>query len=327
MALPTFAVSGLIAGSGLLGGTTVTVLPSSLVDQTHELQISGAADRTQVRYPGQERITFTITLRTGPRDLGFLLMWRPSVFTTERAGIRTTEGATMRREVRQVEGGGFAPPFTLTGDATAGNPGGVSGQPGCSPIRNMHHGVGQGMSNVPLTMPANANATVQASYITGDDAPWPGDEHQLTIQAIPIPGHPSTLTQPMTVKTDSVAVRGTTGTRIMLASSPSSYISGSINHRNVTLGTTLRVRGRTEPALRNGTITLRHVVPNSRSLRTLAKIRTDKRGRFVHRWKPKSRGIHELWAFSPSARNRAADHTCPIAIRVTGNKRAPRTSR
>jgi hypothetical protein len=122
-------VVALIASSPTFGRSTAA---------DSELQIGTSVDRAFVRYPGRGEIRFTITLRTGPRALEFALALDPSLFRTRRAGIATTEGATMRVELRPG-----VVPFTLSGSAALQTFSVAQGLPACSPVANVPHGAGQ----------------------------------------------------------------------------------------------------------------------------------------------------------------------------------------
>ena len=300
----------MLVGAVVLVGTAAVSAPA----QQPELAISVTADRPAVSYPGRHEIAFTVKLRTGPRAVEYMLSLAPSRFTTRRAGIRTQEGATMRTVRRPPHQFGFV----LAGQASLLYPNTLRGQPACSPVQNRFHGIGEAAVMAALSMPAHAEATLTAYYETGVVPPWPGDEHAVTVTARPLPTSASTLTRSTApVRSPAVALRGTTGTRITLATTPRSALAGVKEQRSARLGRVVRVRGTTDPPLRSGRITLRHVPPGARKPTLLARVRTDRRGRFTYRWTPKRGGLHELWAYSPAGPRRVADHTCPVAIRMT----------
>jgi hypothetical protein len=96
------------------------------------------------------------------------------------------------------------------------------------------------------------------------------------------------------------------GVRLRLSTSPRSDPTAS-RRRPATIERDRRIviRGSTWPRLRKVDIRLSAVLPGSSRLRTIAHVRTDRRGRFRYRsWRPRRLGRYELWAFYSSQRKR-----------------------
>jgi hypothetical protein len=305
-------IAGAVMATGVAGSIAGAPAQEPAGHTTPELRIVTRADRAEVRYPREQRVTFTVTLATGARSLDFQLFLSTSHYRARRAGAVMPEGATMTPEFHPI-----GLPIDVTGQATVKYFGLAQGLPACSPVQNRFHGGESGGPSVAMSMAENATSTVTATYIVGNFAPWPGDDPQLTVTASPLPGGPSTLTREMTAHSPKIAVHGKTGTRIGLATTPPSYVSGTKRHRHAKRGTAIEVRGTTDPPLRAGTISLSQVLPGAHRPTPLAHVRTDRRGAFTYEWTPKRRGIYELWAFSPAGPDRVRDYTCPIAIDMT----------
>jgi hypothetical protein len=117
--------------------------------------------------------------------------------------------------------------------------------------------------------------------------------------------------------TPDVRIQGSTGTAIDLETSPAS--SPDRARKNISrarLGSTVLIRGSTEPKLARGTITLSVVRPGRRAPVTLARVRTAHDGRFSRRWNPSKPGVYDIMAASPAGPHRVADYTCPVSIDV-----------
>ena len=78
------------------------------------------------------------------------------------------------------------------------------------------------------------------------------------------------------------------------------------------------VAGTTQPVLaraRVSVVTARSTADFPRG-RPIATFRTDARGRFRYRWRPRRSGVHAIWMGSFDANGRRGDSSCPLRIRT-----------
>lgn len=189
--------------------------------------------------------------------------------------------------------------------------------PGCSPTHNLFHGYEPVTAQVDLVVPANTRTALVASYRAGAFTPWPGASIGVRVRALRrlSNGRVGTLSvAERDVPTPKPRLRlQRSGVRLALWTRPHS--DSTINGRasRTVRGRPITVAGSTWPHLSKERIRLAVVAPRSSRLQTLARVRTDSRGRFRYRgWRPRALGRYQLWAFYAGHEGRfVPDHRCP----------------
>lgn len=307
-AVPEAALT-MLAGSVVLLAAAPPAWGASAID-VDGIQLTATAEPQLITHPFTRELAFRLTVTNTGVERQFGLRLDVPHFERRAAGARRLEGSSIAP----------AGPVQSDGPATVTQTGIVHLVMPCSPSSNRPHGYEPIEPIFAVTAPANSTSTLTATYETGEQAPWPGTDYRLSFLISPTRGIPATqaVSRSATVAPSRFSLRGATGRRITLSTTPQSSPEIGMRMRRVRPGTRVLIRGTTDPKLRRGLVTLKHLVPGSRKLQVLARVRTRSDGRFVWRkWRPSRRGIHELWAFTPAKPPRvAADYTCPLGLRV-----------
>jgi hypothetical protein len=257
-------------------------------------------------FPGASGLTYRIDISTGDAPERFALELAPRLLPDGGAGL------TPASEPR------------LTGAGAIPSQGLAIGIPGCSPARNRFHGYEPQTTTVDLAIPERTTTTLVADYRVGAFTPWPGANVGLRIRALRrlTDGTQGTLSAPavrLRSPQPRLDLRRRSGVRLRLFTSPrSDSTAGNRRPARIARGRRVLIRGDTWPRLRNVRVRLAAVYPGSARLRTIATVRTDRRGRFRYRrWRPRRLGGYELWVFYPRQRERfLSDHRCPRGFRL-----------
>jgi hypothetical protein len=179
------------------------------------------------------------------------------------------------------------------------------------------------MTSLDLAIPAGATTALVARYATGAFTPWPGARVAVRIRARRrlSDGTPGTLSSAGWA-VPSPAPRldlRRSGVRLRLSTSPhSDPTAGGRRLAAIRRGRRIVIRGSTSPRLAHVHIRLAAVRPASSRLRTVARVRTGRHGRFRYRgWRPRRLGRYELWVFYPRQRaDTVSDHRCPRGFKL-----------
>ena len=267
-----------------------------------------AAFPSTFAYPAAVELRYRIEMTTGPGSERFGLTFAAPRYG--RIGPRA-EGSPIEPE----EGDGrfsFAGPGSLGDLYRLGR-----GTPACSPRMNLYHGYEPTAQTVDVSLPPNSTSVLTARYRTGGFAPWPGLTFAPTVIAETrlLNGTRGTLRRRQVVSVPSPRLKANrTGVRIEFFTTPRSSPSpGYVNVETIERGQPISVYGHIEPRMPRQRVLLRYFEPGARRLRTLAVVRTSRRGHFRFRgWRPRKRGSYELWAFYPRQRQSLlSDHACP----------------
>jgi hypothetical protein len=249
---------------------------------------------------------------------------------TYRVAITTTDTAerfAVQFAADTLPDGGAA--MAPVGDPALTGPGRVLGgsagtaTPACSPTHNRFHGYEPETTTVDVEIPSHTATVLVARYAVGAFTPWPGAPLGVAVQARRrlSDGSRGTLSRArrrLRVPRPQLELRRT-GVRLRLWTRPRSDPTAAASHgARIRRGRAIVVHGSTRPALAHVRIRLAVVRPGSSRLRTLARVRTDRRGRFRYgAWRPRRLGRYELWAFYASQRrDTVSDHRCPRGLRV-----------
>jgi hypothetical protein len=165
-------------------------------------------------------------------------------------------------------------------------------------------------------------ATLVAPYRTGRWAPWIDSSLGLTfrIRRPNFPAEPpSEVPSDRDVQAPAPGPTGRLGVHITMTTTPRTSWGARLPTSTLKRGTALTVHGRTAPPARLQWIKLRYYGPgHQRTYKTLARVRTDRNGRFrLDGWKPRRVGAYELWAFYTSQRKGlVSDYACPQTFKV-----------
>lgn len=121
----------------------------------------------------------------------------------------------------------------------------------------------------------------------------------------------------VTRRTAGPTPRGRLGAHLILSTRPAGTWGEVKAARKIRRGKTVRVSGRLLPAVKGRRVDLQVRAGGGR-LKTFAAVRTDRRGRFAARWRPRTAGTYELWARYPKQRGSLTSDTtsCPLRFRV-----------
>jgi hypothetical protein len=174
-----------------------------------------------------------------------------------------------------------------------------------------------------VAMPARATALLSADFhVWSRDAPFAGmnvrPTFTFTDRMFGPTGVTGTIGTDLAIRPPAPRLRGPTGVRLTVRTRPRTPLFNPRRAPRVEPGRAIRIFGTTDPVLRREAISLRVLVHGAdREPRRLARVRTDRRGRFRHVWRPRRAGIHELFAYyEPQRRGVTADRTCPRFLRV-----------
>lgn len=250
------------------------------------------------------------------------ISWTPGREVVYR--LRMTTGADSERFRVELESPGWGLP--LFPNMPVGQPlipksGGVPVTvSGPGSLRSVGMGIGDfgggacvrggsyGLSAEGVSLPPNSTSTLVARYrLSFDSAPFPDTDLRLTFVA-----SGGTLEGEQSFRPDRPRLRPPYGVRIGLTTRPRSRYAGSFDPLRIRPGQRLDLRG-TAHGVRRRIMVLRYAGPGSGSrLRTLARVRTDARGRFRYDdWRPAQRGLHELTAVYRGSGSRfTKDRSC-----------------
>lgn len=256
-------------------------------------------------------IEFRLSIKTGGEAERFGLGIEVPRYRTRAAGRMRYEGAPISPvDIPRVDGPAELRPLSE-----------VIGTPACSPTDPRPHGYEPRNAEYELSAPARTESVLVARYRLGDVVPWADSDFRLTFIASPrIAGRPAgTIGERRVIKPPRPRLIGLAGTRIEMWTTPASTPTPARADRAVMRrGARVSVEGRVVPTSPSLRVALKYVRPGSRSLRALAKVRTDSRGRFGYQgWRPRWRGSYEVWAFTPRlSAERQADYMCPLSLSV-----------
>lgn len=166
-----------------------------------------------------------------------------------------------------------------------------------------------GARTAKVRLPAGARSTLVMTWQLSNLPPFPSTDYRPRVTA-------ASGGQTQTVVLPQPRVVGPTGVSLRLLGDPPGRA-----------GRTLRIRGRTDPALAGERISLRLVGPVSARrepavvatpgrFRTVARVRVDRLGRFEYRWRPSRGGFYGAYPVYLGKPGILRDRACPIAIRV-----------
>lgn len=272
-----------------------------------QLRVVVSAAPQELRVAGRpQHAEYELRITAGAQDQRFALQVSPPRFPGEGALF---EGPSIFR----LEGAG------RTGYSIVDNV-----IPACTPSFRAIHGVELQSRTVDLTVPANTQSVLRVRFpVATHDAPWVNTDLRpkftVTPKLVePVEDGPTTISAPFALQVPRPRVIGPRGVEIRLATTPVTEPFLSASPPSFTRRQVFRVSGTTSPPLRRQVMRLRAVTPTSKGqLATVARVRTDTRGRFVYRWRPRRKGTYQLSAFYRSQqRGLADDRTCPRSFRL-----------
>lgn len=287
----------------LLGaiGTGVAALALAAAPADASLTFHSSVTPTLVTFPGEQEIAYRLEIsNTGTQPVAeFAVRLEVPVYGDVASG-RSAEGSPISlKEVQATDGLVVRERTDIFGYAPCSPSGGRAAVPG-------PHGYEAHNVELELALPDGLTGALIATYQTGLSAPWPSTPH--IPRALLLRGPDMQDGAPVEIQPPAYRFSGRTGVRIdlrlgKLAASP---------------GERVRIRGSTRPRVRRQRLRLRVLRPDARRLRTLAVVRTDRRGRFRYAdWRPRRRGTHEVWAFYRTQSPRLTDDwACPYRLQV-----------
>jgi hypothetical protein len=257
-------------------------------------------------YRRTEVMRYQLTFSTGAEQERFAIVVEPPRFPGEGSPFLGPQDLLLR----------------LSGPATLGQGENVFGSLACSTY-DVIHGADLITLAHDVNAPASSTSTVNVSFqVAHRDAPFVGQAvrplFRITPRLSSRDDGPPTISRTLTLAPASPKLRGRTGVRIVLASSPPTVSRGNGRLPSYPAGQVLRVTGATRPRLRRQIIELRALDSRTRPTPTrIARVRTDARGRFHYRWSPDGRGKHQLFAFyRRQQKGVTSDRACPLALRL-----------
>jgi hypothetical protein len=198
----------------------------------------------------------------------------------------------------------------------------------CSDRDERFHGYATGAAAVDVSLPASSVTTLAIRYAAGHRPPWLDGDYRMTFTVQPqlvgsygaasVFGAGATGVARTTIRTAGPKVAGRSGAHILLSTTPAGATKTGAAPRRVGRRTRIAIRGRVLPALGRRSVVLEWSHPGG-TLHTLARLRTDSRGRFSFpAWRPGSAGTFELWARYPRQPGPlTSDRTsCPVVFAV-----------
>lgn len=299
-------------------GTTLAVVAALAWAQpaVAAVKVEGTLVTPTTLKPSTRTILYYLQLRTGDAPERFSVRFTPPRF----ARLGALEGHSIDGPIA----------IALQGPGTIGQTNQASAfVAACSERVERTHGYVTGAAVTDIALPANTATTVAVRYATGDWRPWRDGDYRLRFRVqptmvgtyeppSPLAGGP-TVTRSITARTSGPKV-GSSGlaAHLILSSTPKGTVRAGRSPRSIKRSTRIRLRGRVVALRSRRTVVLEWSRPTGK-LHTIARVRTDRRGRFTGpRWKPPRTGTYELWARYPKQRGGlAADTTsCPIRFRV-----------
>lgn len=261
---------------------------------------------TMFNYRSSELIRYKLAIETGPTSERFALAIEPPLFP---------------------DGGTPFLPVSYPDDFTVESPAIVNAgvesfaATVCAPsgVRSVH-GVDPKRTKLDITVPANSTSTVTAAFRPWRaHAPFPGMQIRPVFEfGNELPGGATgTLDTELAVRPPVPRLASRTGVAITVRTSPSAPTVNTKRARKIRVGRTIRVAGSTRPRLRAQRMLLQVLSTRQSRLRTVATARTDRRGRFSFRWKPRVAAVYELHvAYRRQQRDVTSDYACPKLFRV-----------
>jgi hypothetical protein len=115
-------------------------------------------------------------------------------------------------------------------------------------------------------------------------------------------------------------IKGPTGVDIRLTAGAGTHPASHharLPYPTVGVGRRAVITGRTRPRVPDTRVVIGYQQTNGSSHGTIATVRTDARGRFAVRWRPRRRGTFAITSLLPNPpAGRLADHNCDIALIV-----------
>lgn len=198
----------------------------------------------------------------------------------------------------------------------------------CSDRDSAFHGYATGPASVDMLLPASSATTLAVRYAAGRRAPWADSDFRLKFSIQPklvgtyqegqiFFGRAATVGGTSTTRSSGPRAAGALGAHLLLKTSPTGVWGEGKTPRSIKYKSRVKLSGRLLPAENKRRIDLQVRKPGG-ALRTVASVRTDKRGRFRGSWRATTRGIVEFWARYPrqSSDLRADSTSCPIRLRV-----------
>ncbi|HEX7292374.1 MAG TPA: hypothetical protein VF250_14740 [Conexibacter sp.] len=241
-------------------------------------------------------LRYELELTTGDAEERFSVFVEPPLYGDGGVGLELV-GA----EPVQLEG-----PAQVVGGAEIFSDAACS----TSPAHDVHHGAQARRMDLRIVAPPNTTSKLVATFVPfARDAPF--------IDMLLRPSFAFDRDR-LTIAPAAPRVRGPHGVRILLTTVPGTAFFNPLRAPLVADGALVRVGGRTVPPVRGQTIRLADLPPpRGVRLTTVARVRTDARGRFHARWRPHDAGVHQLFAFYRSQqRGFTDDRTCPAFVRV-----------
>jgi hypothetical protein len=226
-----------------------------------------------------------------------------------------------------LEGSPFAGPveplLLLSGPAQRGFARETLGYVACSPY-NVIHGTDTLGIKWDIIAPAQSTSTLTAAFrIWRRDAPFPGQDVRptflITPELVSSDDGPATIPKSLALRpARRPRLEGPSGVVISIATRPRSHDGLLGNTPSYRRGQIFRVYGSTRPVLRRQLIELRALTPGPlRPPHLIARVRTDRRGRFSYRWQPRQPGTHQLFAFyRRQQRGVTSDRACPRVVEI-----------
>jgi hypothetical protein len=173
-----------------------------------------------------------------------------------------------------------------------------------------------------LSLPARTRSAITVGARVSRDPPWPGTDYRLVF--VIDRGR-------LRVRSPRPRLTGRRGVQIHLSTRPRTAPLFDFLHFDK--GAVLRpprglsIRGRTDPPVAGQLVRLRVAYdrellerfqrfPPDRS-RLLARVRVNRRGRFIYRWRPRRAGLYQVYATYRRQRKRLiSDSSCPLGLEV-----------
>jgi len=252
-------------------------------------------------WPGTRFVRYSLRISAGERGEVFSVLFQPPLFAGEGSVFPPSEhGLRVRGPAR------LGPRVTAQGSLS------------CSPRIPLIHGYEVQTQKADVSLPARSHATLSTVFSVGTFAPWPGADLRGKFVVSPrlVAGGPSTLSSARVFRPPRPALAGVRGVRITTHTRPASYTWGKRPTQAIERTSELMIYGKARGVPRGYPISLKVTTAAKPRLRTIAVLRTASRGRFSYRWTPRSRGLYEVWAFTPAQGRRARDFACPRVLRV-----------
>ncbi len=259
-------------------------------------------------YRRTPRMDYALTFSTGPNEERFAVAVDPPTFPP-------AEGSPFAGLI----GGRLA----LSGPARLGYRRDEIPAILCSTY-NVIHGAEPAGYLQDVIAPPWSTSTLRISFVVWRrDAPFPGQDIRPRFRLTPELVSPrddgvGTIPGTLTLRPPRLRIGGRTGVRLWLRTSPRTVLYGSQSVPTYRPGRAIKVSGTTAPVLRRQVIQLR--VKNRLTglgPDLLARVRTNARGRFTYRWRLRTTGTNELFAFyKRQQRAVTSDRACPRIVRV-----------